>query len=755
MVLRVLILLWYHIYFTIIIAGGDQWSKVKSILDAKKSHLDYLSTNSHDLDSKKMVIPKSYSLGAESQYNSDFWSLHATHEQRTLYHDLVESSDKYNNTEATYTLAQLHLWGNYDFPHNKSLAFQYLSKFNLMTDFKNSSAVFELGVLYSTGAVGTMPINTAKGLVYFEKAALLGDLRAKQALAYRYFVGLNVPRNCDKALILYREIAEQVRQKFTPEEWNINFPVLESYNIRISDINNGLIGPDLNMITTSLIRTKSQRPDMASLIYTQMNEGEIILRFGSNSLFFGGDDGEVVDELADLYYTSLDLFQGTYNNERDPAAARRILETVFLEHDYSVGKMENLQIYFYGRCLEMLGHIYLVGDGVPAADVATAELYLLRSVAVFNHLQYVVCPAYKDLGLICQYGYNNITKALEYYQQIVLSNTNDGNVNYQLSKIAMVYPKLEVGDPLTHMQQAYSRGHIPSIFEFGRILEDGMNDHFNCDDMAYLFKTFIEENDWISAPQLKDSYVKLLLGDIEPSLWGYILAAEQGFESAQVSAAYILNQRLNLIDSPLETTIERKQLGVSYYSRAFRLHNIDAGVVAGDLYYSMGDYTRAITMYQSASLKHSTQAMWNLGYMYEYGLGVEKDYYMAKRFYDEALEFKPRILIGIKFSLLKLSFKTWLSWLTGESIIDQNNPEYDTIMLPFYKKIVRLFQNVRSTNSESVKTSESSTSYQQHIFENIAEAFGLRIDELINMAIMVALMIFNIWLRAADARQIN
>ena len=39
----------------------------------------------------------------------------------------------------------------------------------------------------------------------------------------------------------------------------------------------------------------------------------------------------------------------------------------------------------------------------------------------------------------------------------------------------------------------------------------------------------------------------------------------------------------------------------------------------------------------TAGLHPSAQALFNMGYMHEYGLGVPMDYHLAKRYYDEAL----------------------------------------------------------------------------------------------------------------------
>ncbi len=40
-----------------------------------------------------------------------------------------------------------------------------------------------------------------------------------------------------------------------------------------------------------------------------------------------------------------------------------------------------------------------------------------------------------------------------------------------------------------------------------------------------------------------------------------------------------------------------------------------------------------------------TQAMFNMGYMHEYGYGVPMDLHLAKRYYDEALAFDEHVRV--------------------------------------------------------------------------------------------------------------
>lgn len=69
------------------------------------------------------------------------------------------------------------------------------------------------------------------------------------------------------------------------------------------------------------------------------------------------------------------------------------------------------------------------------------------------------------------------------------------------------------------------------------------------------------------------------------------------------------------------------------------------------------DLEKAVEAYRRAQLQQNAQAMFNLGYMYEHGLGLPKDLHLAKRYYDQALDTEPTARMPVAFSLLGLYFR--------------------------------------------------------------------------------------------------
>ncbi|GAV55174.1 hypothetical protein ZYGR_0AS04980 [Zygosaccharomyces rouxii] len=765
-----------------LVRAEDPWSEAEILLQNSVKRSDPIASSSksfsydYGAEETNLYIPMDYSLEREESKYAKYWENEATDWAKKVYQLLWESSNHYDNPQATHVLANMHLWSDYGIPHNKTLAYEYMNKYNELTNFTDADALFQLAVMHSTGLFGTIPMDPVKGLLYYQRSASLGDIRAKQALAYRYYSGINVPRDCNKALLLYREIADQVRNSYSDQQWEVAFPYVESYSVRIPDFSEGLLGRSLSSMRLSTRRMASARPDITSSFLTKMNGGNVVLQFGlgsSGGAFAPNTDEDNEDRLVDIFFTAWDDYKGTYTRGRNCERARELLEFTYREYDADVSLMDNLPKFFYGRCLDLLGHVYFTGEGLDSPNIELAEKYLKRSLEVIESSQTLRSRANIDLGLIQQFYYKNDTAAIKYYGKVSESKINKGVVNFQLAKLTKKYPHLKLGDPFVLMNAAFMESYVPAIYEYARMAEQGVNKRYNCEHTAYLYKSFIEEDEVTVAPHLKMAYAELLNSNAEVALWAYTLAAEQGIETAHVSAAYLLYQLPCNFEEPPRTLHERKIMALAYYTRAFKQDNLDAGVVAGDVYYLMGDYTDALNMYQSASLKFSAQAIWNLGYMYEHGLGVEKDFHLAKRYYDQVLEHNPRLYFAVKLSVWKLKFKSWLAFITGGKVYGWRREDYETEInpQPWYRQIVKSFQMAGRENSGSPLEDyqyrqqqqqqqrhqrHQHQQYQQNHTSSIWDRFqslGLQMEDLVSIAFVLLIFLVSLVLRVIAARR--
>lgn len=676
-------IIWSKLYIVALAYGlEDPWGEAQVLLEGLEKQVDPTVSSAQELDpfvdtvntGIKITLPIDYYDKEQSRNYQEFFEKEATNVQLEVYDMLIRSSELFNNSEATYTLAQMHLVQDYGFPHNKTLAYKFLHKFNELTNFTNGSALFEEGLMHSTGLFGAIPMDIPRGLVYYEQAADLGDYRARMALAYRHAKGINVAQDPNRAQLIYHQLATELRGYFSDHEWNVFMPHFESYLVRIPDFKGGLWGKEFSLSGSSAKRLRSNRPDVTSSILTNLNSGRIVLQFGSGQSEFLEDHEESENKLIDVYHMALDNYQGTYTQKRNFELAFQLLNTTIDEFKPAVTHMDALQKFYYGRCLELLGYIYLRGDGQESTNIALADA-MLTDAAHYKELSY---SARYALGVLNHHYHNNITAAIDHYKQVIYGSPEYYSALFQLSNL------YEAGLLPSGVMETWNGGQsrpfkpITNIF-----LEDSDDPRARYEHALRLtnrpmnnipkqlktplhdFRSFVQSREDLVAPHLRNAFMHLLLGNSEAALWLYAQAAEQGFQEAQTNAAFILYQPSFLGEEPPQAPRERKELAATYYMRAFSGRNYDAAIVAANIFFELGDYTRAVDTYR---VLPSALSSWNLGYMYEHGLGVERDFLLAKTYYEEVFNYNGSARVGVNLTLLKLYLKAWYLWFKGVSV---------------------------------------------------------------------------------------
>jgi SEL1 protein len=165
----------------------------------------------------------------------------------------------------------------------------------------------------------------------------------------------------------------------------------------------------------------------------------------------------------------------------------------------------------------------------------------------------------------------------------------------------------------------------------------------------------------------------------EMAILKWWIAAERGSEVAQNNLAFVLDQDKSILRltrfSPTVPSNDTARLALTQWTRSAAQRNVDALVKVGDYYYhALGDpeddeatrFEKAARYYQSAAdTQVSALAMWNLGWMYENGVGVPQDFHLAKRHYDMALETNAEAYLPVTISLIKLHARSIWHTLTG------------------------------------------------------------------------------------------
>jgi len=229
-----------------------------------------------------------------------------------------------------------------------------------------------------------------------------------------------------------------------------------------------------------------------------------------------------------------------------------------------------------------------------------------------------------------------------------------------------------------------------------------------------MMKTVAERGPWTSF--LSTGHRNFMRGDVHHSLLDYARLAEMGLEVAQSNAAYLLDQSWS-------SSLFPKHYGVAqrYLQLAADQGSVEALRLLGDYaYYGLTgspNLEKAAKCYTMASDHGNAHSMFNVGYMHEHGLGLSKDWALAKRYYDRAAETAVEAMIPARLALTKLwwheKFINFIQWWNGET----KNEGKGTASSPA--------SSSQSSPTPSKSTQDSELSQYMWLFWNHIEDFML------------------------------
>nr|XP_035921678.1 protein sel-1 homolog 2 isoform X12 [Halichoerus grypus] len=302
------------------------------------------------------------------------------------------------------------------------------------------------------------------------------------------------------------------------------------------------------------------------------------------------------------------------------------------------------------NAMAFIGKMYLEGNAAAPQNNATAFKYFSMAASKGNAI------GLHGLGLLYFYGKGvpvNYAEALKYFQKAA----EKGWPNAQFQLGFMYYSGSGVWKDyklaFKYFYLASQSGQPLAIYYLAEMYATGTGVLRSCRTAVELYKGVCELGHW--AEKFLTAYFAYKDGDIDSSLVQYALLAEMGYEVAQSNSAFILESKKAKI-------FEKEKMypmALLLWNRAAIQGNAFARVKIGDYhYYGYGtkkDYQTAATHYSIAADKyHSAQAMFNLAYMYEHGLGIAKDIHLARRLYDMAAQTSPDAHIPVFFALVKL-----------------------------------------------------------------------------------------------------
>ncbi|KAJ7782738.1 hypothetical protein B0H16DRAFT_1357156 [Mycena metata] len=611
--------------------------------------------------------------------------------------DLLQHSAELGNSDALYTLAQISLFPpSQHFPSDPKLAYDSFAAHAATTG--NASSQAFLAFFHSTGYQRVVPVDQGRAQLYYTFAANGGDKGAQMALAYRYWSGIGTLDDCNRAVDWYERAADQAMGVF--RSGPPGGRTLPQTPTRLSDLAGGAYGPG------------------ASVASTGANAQKAAIRAGLSR-----ESGETWEDILDYYLFNADrremdfayrlgkiFYQGSIYSARGGIAsgsegvgavprdferARHyfllIARSVWprdppnpLQYTPQPLKDEHAPVVFAASSAAFLGRMYLRGEGVKA-DPAIAKMWFERGSEHGDR------ECQNGLGIIWRDGLvpslkADPKKAIAYFtaaagQELAEAQINLAKLHFARGEIQQASVLFETavlyGSPFEayyylgqmHSAQADTPGMPPAMASS------------SCAMAVSFYKIVSERGVW-GDDLLRDAEIAWMSGTErgkETAMLKWWIAAERGSEAAQNNLAYVLDQDKSVLRltrfSPTTPSNDTARLALTQWTRAAGQRNIDALVKVGDYYYhglgvwedtDAARFEKAAKYYQTAAdTQQSALAMWNLGWMYENGVGVPQDFHLAKRHYDMALETNSEASFPVYLSLIKLYARSIWHTLMG------------------------------------------------------------------------------------------
>lgn len=567
----------------------------------------------------------------------------------------LEAATHQNNSDALFLLGQLNYYGNYSHPRDFQKAFDYYQQLASLNG--NSSALYMVGLMYSTGVGDGVPQDQARALLYYTFAAIRGHTRAEMTVASRHWMGVGTPKSCETACKYYKRVADKVMDWYRSGPpggmaWN-----REAYHI--ADNFGGTYGEGAS-VSSSGINAMHHHPN--SDAYASIED---IIEY--LDLMSSKGDFKSSFNLGRIYY------EGQRGLERNLGNAVKYFLMVAKKYWKGNGRIDENHKpgldKIAAKAAGYLGKMYMRGEGVPQ-DFDRARFWFDRG------LQHGDAQSQYCLGLMMLNGYGvnkNIGRATDLFKA-------SADQDYSLSQVQLGILFLDRGNPEDvrvandYFELAARYGSLEAQYYLAEMIHHGIGRDKACAQALSLYKTVAEK-----AEPLVSSWTEANLayedGDYELAFLGYLHAAEEGYESAQNNVAYLLDTRQSMlshvlgIGEPKSSVLNNPALALVYYTRSSRQGNIDSLVKMGD-YYLDGvgierDVDKAVKCYTGAAeYQQSAQALFYLGWMHENGVGLDQDFHLAKRYYDLALATNEEAYLPVKLSLLKLRARSYWNTVT-------------------------------------------------------------------------------------------
>lgn len=544
----------------------------------------------------------------------------------------------------------------------------------------------------------------AKAVLHYTIAANAGHAPSQMALGFRYKQGIGVAPSCWTALDLYEKAAADAYKRFQAgPPGGLTLPYTK---ISISDLDGGAFGPGASVASTGYAalnsavqaalnrqpgsaRDPSALEDLLEYHVYLAEHGDVRSMLFLAQVYYRGSIYSVGDAAGAVRRDYQRSLQWLFRVAREvwPRKANEVHlggPTGYTANPGDKGedvrlKVDDSMLVQAGSAAGMIGQMYLRGEGVKQ-DFTRAWVWFSRGQSTGD------AESYNGLGVMLRDGLGtsiNMATATTYFEAAAKARHSGANVN--LAKIHM-----DMGDVDSAIKCLTIASFGEHRFEAKHLLAKiyaklarTQQSNQQCRAALAGFKATAEMGDWSTRISHKAEHA-WRRGERQKALLGWALAGEMGYESAQNNVAYMLdraNSHARILDISTKPQTDGNftdRLALVHWTRSAAQNNVDAMVKMGDYYfYGIGTgnpgqpaYEKAAACYSAAADRGvSALAFWNLGWMYENGIGVARqDFHLAKRYYDTAVETNVEAYLPVALSLVKLHIRAvWAALFRSES----------------------------------------------------------------------------------------
>ncbi len=607
--------------------------------------------------------------------------------------ETLKTAALFDDPDAIFLLAEMNFYGNFSYPRNLSESMTWYNRLASLDG--NNTAQYMLGLMYGTG-IGGVDRDQAKALLYHTFAAEQGNIQSEMTLAYRYHAGIGCPRECNTAVEYYKRVADKAMT-----HWHSGPPGGHTFTrnaYRWVEADGGIYGegasvsssgpnaPRDGVITTHIdyvldyLDTKERQGDFNAMLaigkhYYEAPRGykrnfrKAQRQFMKVARAYWGKDGKV--------------------NPKAPKGIERVA----------------------AKAASYIGRMFLRGEGMEQ-NFEKAAMWFKRGISNGDSFaQYHMGLMYRDGLGVPRDGIRAGT---------YLKAAAEQSLPIAQSALGVLF--LDQGDIDTagrYFELAASAGVIEAFYYLAELTNQGVGRERNC-GLASVYYKLVAERAEVLHSSFGEANAAFDRGDWERALVASIKAAEAGYESAQANVAYLLDRKTSVIEVPGLSVfgsgkpgsrakgqgglLDNELLALAYFTRSAKQANVDSLIKMGDYYLSLSSTSssagrasigmkrmlaaqmskeeetreeriksnleKATTCYTTAAESHhSAQALWNLGWMHENGIGsVAQDFHMAKRYYDLALEMNKEAYLPVTLALAKLRLRSWWNGVSGGKV---------------------------------------------------------------------------------------